>query len=420
MGRILDWLQGKPHDPESKSGPIAGYTPELIDAIKWGNSDGSYGTVFTLQPAVYTVVEFLATQVSQVRPVPYRKRGETDREELSDSELQRVLKRPAPGLTGRRWIHGMVADRCLAGNHYSELIESGDERAIVPLPFFAVRPRGGTLVRASSYDVQIGSQPPRSIGADNMLHPRTYNPNDLRVGVSPLSALRQVLRNEQEALVANSDMWANGARIAGWIERDPSLPSYTEDQEKQFRTSWQNAHSGRGNSAKTAVLHGMKFHEASWSPRETEFIEGRRLTLETVCRAYNVQPSMLGVGQTPTYASQKEFHRQLYVDTLGPIFRELEDELNATLVPWLTDDPDVYIEFNVEEKMRLSFEEQAASLRQSTGVPHLSVNEARALSNLPRIDDPAFDRPVMPANINYAGVPGEAPMPEERPLRAVE
>jgi len=314
-----------------------------------------------------------------------------------------------------------VADRCLGGNHYSELVESGDQKVILPVPFFAVQPRGGTLVQAARYDLRIGSQPPREVPAERMLHVRTYNPIDLRVGVSPLSALRQILRNEQEALTANSDMWANGARISGWIERDATLPPHTEEQQKEFRTAWQNAHAGRGNSAKTAVLHGMKFHEASWSPKETEFIEGRRLTLETVCRAYNVQPSILGLTDTATFASQKEFHRQLYVDTLGPLFRAIEDELNATLVPWLyPGDDSVYIEFNVEEKMRLSFEEQAASLRQAVGVPWLSVNQALALQNLPRIDDPAFDVPVKPANINYAGAPGDAPMPEERPLRAVE
>jgi HK97 family phage portal protein len=402
------------------AGPIVGYTSELIDAIKWGNADGSYGSVFTLQPSVYTVVEFLATQIAQVRAVVYQKNDEDDRAELGDSDLQRLLKRPAPGLTGRRWMHGLVADRCLFGNHYSEMVDAG-ERALLPLPPYGVIPRGGTLVQASSYDLQLGSRPPRVIASDNMVHVRTYNPQDLRIGVSPLAALRQILRNEQEALVADADMWANGARVGGWIERDASLPAYTEDQEKQFRAAWQNAHAGRGNSSKTAVLHGSKFHEATWSPREAEFIEGRRLTLETVCRAYNVQPSILGLTNTATFASQKEFHRQLYVDTLGPLFREIEDELNQTLVPWFYGEGSgVYIEFNVEEKMRLSFEEQAASYRQAAGVPYLAVNEIRALQNQPRIDDPAFDTPAKPANVNYAGQPGEAPMPEERPLRAVE
>lgn len=409
--------------PETKdlSDPIVGTTPELIDALKWGNVDGSYGTTFTIQPSVYTVVEFLATQIAQIRPVVYRKRGEDDREELGDSDLQELLREPAPGLSGRRWMHGLVADRCLFGNHYAEKIDSEVRRVLLPLPPYGVQPRNGSLVQAATYDVQIGSRPPRSVSADRMLHLRTYNPHDLRVGVSPLSALRQMLRNEQEALIANSDMWGNGARISGWIERDAGLPDYTPDQQRQFRTEWQNAHAGRGNSAKTAVLQGMKFHEASWSPRETEFIEGRWQTLALVCAALNVQPAMFGLPGTSTYASQKEKHRQLYVDTLGPILREIEDEFRVSLVPWFyPDDASVYVEFNVEEKMRLSFEEQAASIRQSTGVPTLSVNEARALQNLPRIDDPAFDMPVQPANINYAGQPGEAPMPDERPLRAVE
>jgi len=199
LGRFRDWLiRAGGFVPETKQADIIGTTPELIDALKWGNADGSYGSVFTLHPAVYTVVEFLATQVAQVRAVPYRKHAKADREELDGSELERLLKRPAPGLTGRRWMHGLVADRCLGGNHYSELVESGDQKVILPVPFFAVQPRGGTLVQAARYDLRIGSQPPREVPAERMLHVRTYNPIDLRVGVSPLSALRQILRNDHD------------------------------------------------------------------------------------------------------------------------------------------------------------------------------------------------------------------------------
>lgn len=416
MGRFTDWLRGAPPQLESK-GPIAEVSPELVDAVKWGNTDGGYGAVYRSQPSVYTVVEFIAWQVSQVRLKVYQRKGATEREPLSDSTLQQLLDHPAPGLTYQRWMHALVADMCVFGNAYSEKIENEDSRALLPTPPFTVTPVGGSLVQAKAYDIQLGTKGARRIAADRMFHPRRYNPDDLRIGVSPLEPLRQILRDEREALIANYDMWQKQGRIPGYLLRPEGAPPWSDDDRKRFRADWQNAHAGRGNTGKTAVLEdGMTFKEGAWSPKEAEFIEGRKLTLETVARALNVPVSLLGLSESATYASQKEFHRQLYVDTLGPWFRLIEAEIAESIVPWFTADDSIYVEFNVEEKLRLSFEEQAEALRQAVGVPWQTVNEARALSNMPRVEDDQFDIPAKPANVIYggAGAPGEAPMPEER------
>jgi HK97 family phage portal protein len=316
-------------------------------------------------------------------------------------------------------MHSLVADVCIFGNAYHEKLEAGDARALLPLPPYYVTPRGGSLVQAAVYDYE-GGEDTRRIAADNVFHARRYNPNDLRIGLSPLEPLRQILSGEREALIANYDLWTNSARMAGVIERDKDdHVVYTDEQKAQYREAWQAAYAGRGNSSKTVILDpGQKFKEAVWSPRESEFIEGRKLTLETVCRAFNIPVSLMGLTDTATFASQKEFHRQLYVDTLGPWFRMIEAEVQAQIVPWFTSDPEVYVEFNVEEKLRLSFEEQAEALRNAVGVPTMTVNEGRALQNLPRVDAEEFDEPVRPANVNYAGQEGEAPMPEVRQLRA--
>ena len=137
------------------------------------------------------------------------------------------------------------------------------------------------------------------------------------------------------------------------------------------------------------------------------------MTLETVARAFNVPISVLGLTDTATYASQKEFHKALYQDTLGPWLAMLEGEIVRGVVQWITDDPDVFVEFNIAEKLKGSFEEQADALRAWVGVPPMSINEWRARYNLPRIDDENFDLPDMPQNVLYGGVGGNGnePMP---------
>ena len=55
--------------------------------------------------------------------------------------------------------------------------------------------------------------------------------------------------------------------------------------------------------------------------------------------------------------------------------------------------------------MKGSFEQQATVLTTSVGVPVMTPNEGRARLNLPRIDDPDFDVPIMPMNVIYGGQP---------------
>lgn len=66
---------------------------------------------------------------------------------------------------------------------------------------------------------------------------------------------------------------------------------------------------------------------------------------------------------------------------------------------------DVYFEFNIEEKLRASFEEKAQVTSTAVGGPWMTRNEARAMNNLPSVD--GGDDLLVP--LNTAVDPGEEP-----------
>lgn len=148
----------------------------------------------------------------------------------------------------------------------------------------------------------------------------------------------------------------------------------------------------------------MKWNGDSFSPREAEFVAGREFSLDTVATAYQIPLALLSRKNTATFASMREFHKMLYVDVLGPWNALIERTIWLQLIPEFND-PDLYVEFNIDEKLQGDFETQAQALRQAVQVPFMSVNDARALRNLKRIDDPKFDQPATPANYNYGGAP---------------
>jgi HK97 family phage portal protein len=398
--------QGTQFLPTNSAGwPVAEVSPGLGQAMAlYEPGLGSYSAMYRSQPSVYTVVSFLALQISQLGLKVYDRSADDDRKALSNSPIQALINDPAPGLTYSRLMYRTVADLCIYGNCYWLKLTppdsvNGGRRSIVPLPVEFVSVRGGNLVEADTYEFTSKGQR-RTFSSEEIVHFRAYSPEEMRYGISPLEPLRHIVAEEAQAQAYRTTFWRKSARKEGLLERPETAPAWDETAYNRFRESWRRFRKGGDLEGETPVLEdGMKYVDSSFSPKEAEFIEGRKLTLETVARAYHVPLSVLSLTDTSTYASAREFHKALYQDTLGPWTRTLEDEIEAGLVPWFTEDPDIYVEFNIEEKMRGSFEEQADNILRAVGGPYMTRAEGRARLNLPKLDDPDLDKLVVTNNM---------------------
>ena len=162
-------------------------------------------------------------------------------------------------------------------------------------------------------------------------------------------------------------------------------------------------YAGRENSGKTGVLEeGMTWKPVSFSSRDSEYLAGRKLTREECARAYHVPLPMVGILDHATFSNIKEQHKQLYQDSLGPWLVQIEEELELQLVPEFEDVDGVYLEFNIAEKLKGSFEEQAQALSSAVGRPWLTADEARARQNLPSMGGDA-EQLVTPLNVLVGG-----------------
>lgn len=399
--------QGTQFLPTRSDGwPIAEVSPGLATAISmYEAGPSSYAAIYRSQPSVYTVVDFLARQMSQLGLKVFRRVSDTDREHLSDSPITRLLSDPAPGLTYTRLIHRTVADLCIYGNCYWLKLDppvsiANGRRSVVPLPVEFVTVRGGNIVSADTYELTLKGQR-RTFSSEEVVHFRSYAPEELRIGISPLEPLRRIIAEEASASAWREVFYRKSARMEGLLERPKDAPAWDDVALNRFVESWRRFRRGGDREGETPVLEdGMTYRPISFSPKEAEFIEGRKLTLETVARAFHIPLPVLGLTQTATFASQREFHKMLYQDTLGQWTRSLEDEIEAGIVPWFSDDDDIYVEFTIDEKLRGSFEEQADILLKAVGGPYLTRNEGRARLNLSRIDDPQADQLVITNNMS--------------------
>jgi len=141
----------------------------------------------------------------------------------------------------------------------------------------------------------------------------------------------------------------------------------------------------------------MDVKRIGFSSADEQWADSTKLSLATVAQVYHVNPTMIGLLDNANYSNVREFRRGLYGDTLGPIIAMIESRLNAFLLPLVGAPAGVFLEFNVEAKLRGSFEEQAAVISSSVGGPWMTRNEARRLQNLPKID--GGDALIVPLNL---------------------
>ncbi len=393
-----------------KSAPSVQYTPRFVDLVRaFDGTAAGYGSLYRELAPVRTVVDFLADAVSTTSLKVYR-REESGRPEARNHPLAVLLRNPERTVSARSLISQAMHDLGVYGNAYWRILRSnGEVAALVPMPPERIIPKGGDLQAPSQYDyTPLGSPDPITLPREQVVHFRLYNPEDRRIGSSKLAALRPILAEEIEASRNRQGFWRNAARMDFVLSTEQGDDEWPEDKQKRFRETWQEAYTGSEKAGKTALLiGGVKPYPISFSAKDAEFIEGRKFVLEATARCYNVPLPLLSLTETATYASQKEFHKQLYADCLPPWFELVQSEIELQLLPWFGEEPggDIYVEFDVMSKLAGSFEEQAALLTSAVGRPWMEVAEARQKMNLPSRDDPLDNELAIPTNNVSLGTP---------------
>lgn len=362
-----------------------------------------YATLYRTQPNVRTCVDFLARNVAQLGLHVYRRVSDTDRQRVRDHPLALLLKQPMPAeykVTTYRLIEGLMSDLAVYFNAYLwKVNQGGGQMALFRLPPTYVKAKGGLAV--SGYEVTLGSGAMTLTSAE-VIHVHGYNPSSMTDGLSPLETLRRVLAEEHAMGDYRAGFWANSARMQGIIERPSDSPEWTTAARERFKAEFEALYSGAANSGRTAILEeGMTWKEASFNAQESEFLAGRKLTREECARAYHIPLPLVGILDNATYSNVREQHKHLYQDCLGPWLAMLEQDLELQLVADFADAEDLYLEFNIAEKLQGSFEEQTAALQSAIGRPWMTANEGRARQNLPSVEE--GDELVVPLNVLTGG-----------------
>lgn len=384
----------------------------------------TYADIWRSQPAVRTVIGFIARNVAQLGVDVFTKSGTDgqDRRKAGEHPLTALLNNPLPGSNWNRYrlINWTVQELCIYDTAYWIKGRVDGQPSLMPMPRRFIDPVGDNPLYVEQYKI-TGNKGERYIDADQVVHFHGYNPEDLRVGVSPIETLRQVLAEEYAASQYREQMWRNGGRMSGVIERSEKAPKWGPGARERFAADWRAYYGAEGSDAGgTAVLEdGMTYKPTSITPKDAQYVESRKLTREEVSIAYYLNPIMLGISEGTTAGGWKEMHAQLYQDGLGPwlamLAQDIETQLLMDLDPTAADGS-VYVEFNIQEKLRGSFEEQVAAMSAAIGGPWMTRTEARERFNLGHLDE--ADELIVPLNVSQGGLASPRDTAPDNPSNA--
>lgn len=364
--------------------------------------------LYQTQDNLRAVVDFLSNSIAQLPLKVYVRDGETERKRDRGSVAAKLLYRPNEDQTEFEFMRALAIEYFVFGSVYVWVLpdadsESGLQLRIVPQDWIVQ----STSENAYSPDViricakQNGTavDVPRS----EFIQFKTYSAGNPGGYLSPISALKQTLSEQVESGRFRRQLWRSSGRLNAQITRPKDVAPWTEDQRKMFATMFRESWGAGGSKAGSIPImeDGMEIKPFQTSFKESEWAASVKLSRESVAAAYGVNPSLIWHSDTQTYASSKDNARALYAECLGPVLQMLQQRINSFLLPKVGATPDTYVEFDLTEKLKGSFEERASILQTSVGAPWLTRNEARADMNLPPID--GGDELITPLNVTEGG-----------------
>lgn len=368
----------------------------------------TYSTIWRTQPAVRRVVSFKARNIAQLTLSAFRRQHGGEREPLfpADHGLARTLAQPNPWTTPYDLIYALVSDLSVYDRALWVKFRQGDRIAVVRVPPVRWAPKGGTWGDPEEFTVYGGGDQthlPRS----SCVYFAGYDPDGVG-GSSPMEALRQVIAEEAAAAGYRENMWRNGARMEHVITRPVEAPKMSSEAKDRFWARWHAQFTGSANSAKTALLEeGMDVKQVSFSAKDAQYTESRKLNLQEVAGFFHILPQALGILDNANYSNLEAANKQLYQGTFGPDLTSIPQRIALDLVPEYTVDEaappgdEVSCAFDVADKTKGTFAEQARSIQTLAGGPVLTRNEGRALLGRGPID--GADELIVPLNVLEGG-----------------
>lgn len=393
---------------------VTRFPSDYTASLRLYGVSGNYAQLYTRQYNIRTAIDVIAREAATLHMHVYETdpRGKMQPDSklhLDDHKLAVLLDSPEPGMSKYRFWYGLFADLAVYDVAYwLKVRDRGNVVALLRIPPQNLVPdRDPITSRVRFFRAPGGAV----IQREQLVIYWGYDPATAEGSVPPMETLRRLIAEEVASGMDREARWRNSSRKDGIIERDVASPLMNDEAKEGFLIDLEDSTAGPTGSGRPAILQpGMRWNDVQWSPRELEYIEARKLSRTEVAAAFHIPPAMMAAASTGVEPNPETLN-YFYSSSLPPWLVRVEHEIEAQLLPEFEITPErrraVHVEFDLNEKLRGSFEERIKILATATGGPILTVNEARAREGMPPI--PGGDLIFVPLNSVRGGGPQASP-----------
>jgi HK97 family phage portal protein len=340
--------------------------------------------------------------------------------ELEAHPLLSLLNRPSPQFAGNEYFQALYSFLLLSGNSYSVRSDIGGK----PAELHLLRPdrvhiKPSKTQIPHSYEYKLGGKVVTSYPVDpetgnsEVKHFKLWSPLDDYYGMSPINAAAMDIDQHNMAARHNVNLLNNGARPSGAIVFRPKDESgmpvqLSDSQRQQLHNDLNSRFSGTHNAGRSMLLEGdFDWKEMGLSPKDMDFLELKNMSARDIALCFGVPAQLVGVPDSQTYSNVAEARLALYEDTIIPLMRRVESDLNEWLAPLYEEGLEIKYDFDgipaMAERRRLVYQNVVEAVREGI----ISRNEARDRLGLESIE--GGDEVYINANLFPLGAPTEAP-----------
>lgn len=374
--------------------PWAGWPPYPLNSQQPGQSTFAGVNVSAdsamRHAAVWACVRLISGTIGQMPLQAVEQSGEYPQVVTPTPQL---LGAPSSLVPRSAWVESVLVSLLLRGNAYGKVVEfsslgrptridllspdrvRADWDSVNGRKVFYVSGNDGSMVPHYSWDTGRGD----IWHVPGLLLPGSW------VGLSPIEYAKQTIGQGLAAEKFGSQWFGEGGVPAAVLSTDQAV---TEEQASTIKARFMAA--VRGKREPAILGAGLKYEAIQVAPEESQFIEAQSWSTAQVARVFGLSPSLLevstGSSNALTYQNRESRVSDFLAFGLGPWIHRLEESL-STLLP----DPQ-QARFRTGAILRADIQTRyqtyavAAQVQSATGQSLLTVNEMRALENLPPLD----------------------------------
>lgn len=346
-------------------------------------------------------------------------------EDVSDHPAVELCNRPNPYMSRFQFWSSVILHRDLAGNAY--VWKGRSVKGAPPVELWLLRPDRvriipGPGLTVAAYRYSIG-QSFIELPAEDVIHFRTRHPLDDYYGMPPLMAASGRVDIDNYMRDFLGAFFRNGGQPGAILSVKNRLSQEAKDEIKtHFRSNY-------GGPAGWFELMVLDTAEATFTPmtmqlgqRGLVMPELNAMSEARLAMVFGIPLSILGAltGQeSSSYANKRQDWQVLWDITLAPLYADLDDTLNLSLLPEFTGLDELLFDLSQIKALQEDVDLRHERARKNFGAGGWSFEEFRAETG--KEPTPASGTFFVPANLipTPASRLGEMPAPADMAARSL-